>query len=162
MIKQKYLKEMLHYDNSTGVFVWIKPKANRIKIGDIAGTVRKDGYISITVDNKRYLAHRLAWVYENGYISENIDHINGNPSDNSIQNLRAADYKENGKNTKKYINNTSGVVGISYRKDRNQWRARINHDGKMINLGSYNEKDEAIEARQNAEKKYKYHNNHGR
>ena len=80
MITQSELKNILHYNQDTGVFTWIK---NSI----VAGTVEKKGYIAIKINRKSYKAHRLAWLYIYGnFPKEQIDHLNGIKNDNCINN----------------------------------------------------------------------------
>lgn len=159
MITQERLKEVLHYDKDSGVFTWInKPKkAHRIKIGDIAGCLKEDGYIRLAIDGSRYYAHRLAWLYEYGYIPYQIDHINQVRSDNRIVNLRESNDSLNMKNKTQYDNNTSGVTGVYWRKDRNRWIAKIRVDGEQIFLGMFTKYSDAVDARKNAEVLYNFY-----
>lgn len=114
MLTHSELKERLRYDAKTGNFYWIKPpKRSPVKVGDIAGSIHTKGYIQITIGGARYLAHRLAWFFEYGmWPSNQIDHINGNRSDNSIVNLRDVSNAENGRNAKRFVTNRSGVTGV--------------------------------------------------
>ena len=91
-IDVKYLKEILDYNESTGIFTW-KVKRNsfggKVAPGAIAGSKKDDGgYIRIVIDQKKHYAHRLAFLYVHGYIPNVIDHLNGNTFDNRIENLR--------------------------------------------------------------------------
>ncbi len=90
-----------------------------------------------------------------------IDHINGDKSDNRISNLRLVTMNQNMMNKKKYSSNKSGIVGIAKRSDTNSWRAQISVKGKAIKLGSFKTREEAINARLAAENKYGFHINHG-
>ena len=83
-----------------------------------------------------------------------IDHINRNRLDNRKSNLRYATPQQNCMNKSKQSNNTSGYPGVSWRKDRNKWRAFITVDRKQIALGLYENKEDAITARKAAEEKY--------
>ena len=89
-----------------------------------------------------------------------IDHINGDRYDNRIINLKEATTSENNRNRRITDRNTSGYVGVVKQGDK--WYAYIKVDGKKIHLGTYNTKDEAIQARKQAEKKYGFHENHGK
>ena len=80
-----------------------------------------------------------------------VDQIDRNRLNNHISNLRYATNSENQMNKSKRSDNTSGIVGVSFRKDRNKWRAQIQKDGKKIHLGYFETKEEAIEARSKAE-----------
>lgn len=76
------------FDYRDGELYWKVSRGNGMKIGDLAGTVRTDGYRSIQINGKLYLAHRLIFLYHYGYIPKEIDHIDSNPSNNNISNLR--------------------------------------------------------------------------
>ena len=161
MLTQKELKKYLHYDSKTGVFTRIFISSPCVKIGDIAGTMKR-GYITICVENKRHLAHRLAWLYVYGvWPKGNLDHINHNRVDNSISNLRLATPLENNRNQSKSKRNKSGVVGVCWEKVKSKWGAHIRAEGRNINLGSYVDKFDAICARMSANNKYGFHENHG-
>lgn len=162
MITQSRLKELLNYDPSSGLFTWIKPKGSRAKVGDIAGS-NICGYLSMRIDTSRHYIHRLAWLYLYGeFPLDQIDHINGDRSDNRIANLRCVDDSENKKNMKRPKNNTSGVSGVCWHKHASKWWSRISADGIVISLGLFSDKFEAICTRKSAENKYDYHINHGR
>lgn len=174
-ITQKYLRECLDYTPGTGVFVWKeRPKSHfksetSMKVynsrdkGRITGTPNHQGYMKIQIDGTKWLCHHLAWLYVNGCMpQEEIDHINGDPSDNRIANLRLATRQENNKNQKRRLDNKSGVTGVCWSKQRRKWVARINVNGKRIYIGFFDEIGEAALARKNAERLYGYHPNHGR
>jgi hypothetical protein len=159
---QKTLKNLLLYNEDTGEFKW-KKNHGRVKKNSPAGGVNSNGYILIMMYGKNYRAHRLAWLFVNGQLPEDqIDHINGEPTDNRISNLRAVSNIENCKNQKKPKNNTSGVVGVSWHKIDKKWMAHIAVKCKKITLKRSEDKFEAICARKSAEIKYGYHPNHGR
>lgn len=170
MITQKRLKEILKYCSETGVFVWIKKPtkmANNISLGDEAGSKSNaNGYVSIRIDKKLYKAHRLAWLYVYGEMpKKHIDHINHDRTDNRIANLREVSHQENCKNQSKPKNNTSGVVGVVYRKSRRgrkeHYEARITINGKRCHLGCFDNIEDAKEAREKALKKNKFNKRHG-
>lgn len=153
-ITQKELKEVLHYDENTGVFTWLKTLAPRGKAGSKAGSSGLRCRIEIRIKGKLYLAHRLAWLYKYGAWPEVIDHIDGDPSNNSIQNLRCASQKENTWNSRIRSNNTSGIKGVRYDKVRGKWSARLKAGGEFKLLKRFNTKEEAIEAYRLAADKY--------
>jgi hypothetical protein len=143
-ITREYLLELFDYDRAVGKLFWKIPKANRIKIGDEAGYIRKDGYHAISIDNKECLTHRLIWMIETGKWPENdIDHIDGQPSNNRIQNLQDVTHRQNGRNQKLPHNNSSGVVGVSWYKRYQKWVVQSRKDGKNINLGYFENKRDA-------------------
>jgi len=163
MITQKYVKSILNYDKETGIFTWKVAKGSRGKIGNIAGNVKKDsGRIVIVIDKKNYKAHRLAWLYEYGYMpKEHIDHKNHNTLDNSIKNLRLVTHQVNMKNRSIPKHNTSGVMGVCWSEKRNRWYAQIALDRKNKFLGYFTDFSDAVNARKNAEVLYGYYKNHG-
>ena len=140
MITQDYLKSILYYDEETGDFVW-KIDKGKCKINEIAGCLRSDGYVIISIDDKDYLAHRLAWFYMTGVWPERIDHENVIPSDNRWKNLREATVSQNGFNCHTYINNRLGIKGV--KAVHNRFMARIVINGKRIYLGLFNTAEEA-------------------
>lgn len=137
MITQSELKELLDYNQDTGIFTWKKRTSNRIKIGSVAGNLHCRGYIELKVNGIRCLAHRLAWLYEHGELPKLIDHINGDRKDNRICNLRLASYAENVYNSKIRSDNKSGVRCVSWNNRINKWEVRIKLNGKLHSFGSY-------------------------
>ena len=143
MITQLRLKELFHYSETTGLFTRIK-QVTRRKVGEIAGTPHKRGYIHIGVDRKYYKAHRLAWLYVYGHFPElNIDHINRDCSDNRICNLRLATQKQNCENISPRKDNTSGYRGVHWHEAAKKWRASISHNKKRMIVGMFDSKEEA-------------------
>ena len=132
--------------------------------GQIAGSINKNNYINLGIEKKRYYAHRIIWEMHNGTIPDGyqVDHINGIRSDNRIDNLRIVRNSENSKNQKRKSTNKSGMTGVSWDTQTQRWRAHITVNGKMISLGRYIDKIDALTARKNAEIKYNFHENHGR
>lgn len=161
MITQIELKKHLSYNPETGIFTRLTMPNGRIKIGDIAGS-KKFGYIVIRINKKQYRAHHLAWLYIYGYMPKCIDHIDHNRSNNKIENLREASTVENNKNRGMNKNNTSGITGVGWAKDKGKWVSQIQHQRKNHNLGYYEDKFEAICARKSAETKFGFHENHGK
>lgn len=154
MITQKELKELLHYDENTGIFTWLVSKAKSIKIGDIAGKLQHTGYISIKINKKEYLAHRLVWLYIKGEWPKNqIDHINGIRDDNRIENLRNVTHRENHQNRIKHRD--GHLVGTTYDKQRQKWKSQIQINGRQKSLGHYNTQQDAHEAYLNKLKEIK-------
>lgn len=162
MISQTELKSQLRYDPDTGVFTWLVSKGNALA-GSVAGAFDGAGYRRIMVNGKRYKAHRLAFIYMTGNLPpDEVDHINQQRDDNRWENLRHATRSQNQRNCKRPANNTSGFNGVSWNKKSRKWQARIMTDGKMRNLGFFDNLHEAASARSAANKKYHYHQNHGR
>jgi len=162
MITLKRLKELLHYDLLTGVFTRARSLTNQVKAGDLAGNNRHNGYVAIYLDNKKYYAHRLAWFWFYGVMPDGeIDHINGDRTNNRGSNLRSVGRKENTKNKRMHGQNTSGVMGVS-KTASGKWRVYIGVSGRQINLGVYEDFEVACLVRKEAEHKYNFHPNHGK
>lgn len=128
------LRELMQYDPETGIFVWrIKPNRN-IRIGDVVGTSRGAGEcLQTKIDGYFYRLHRLAWLYiHEAWPNADIDHVDGNPQNNAIANLRDVTRSVNLQNRRRAMghNTTSGLLGVS--KKRNRWRARIRAEGRDI------------------------------
>ncbi len=146
MLTQQRLKELLHYDPQTGVFVWTKdlPARSRAKSGTIAGCTLPRGYKQIKLDGVRYLGHRLAWLYVNGcWPTYEIDHIDGDPSNNTFSNLREASRAQNRANTRRKKNSVSGLKGVSWDITHQRWVARIGVGRRYVFLGTFNNKTDA-------------------
>lgn len=151
----EYLRSILDYNPDTGIFTRKVSTSSRAKVGDVAGSPDGHGYLQIMVQRRSYLAHRLAWLYMRGeWPKLNIDHINRNPSDNRISNLRDVTQKQNLQNAGKYSHNASGHPGVSWCKRNSKWQAYITHNQKQIHLGYFTDIEDAIAARKAAEKLY--------
>lgn len=162
MLTQEILKEEFLYDPVLGEF-WRLKKRSTSNMGVPAGYVQKRGNIAISVLGKAYKAHRLAWLYMTGdWPKDQIDHINGDPTDNRWSNLREVDNMENTRNVGIPKNNTSGVMGVWWHKQNKKWCAEIKVNYKKISLGLYKTIEEAAAARKEAERHYGFHENHGR
>ena len=157
------LRQLLRYEPETGRLYWKKKTSNRVKIGDEVSTVNAYGYVVVGILSCRVPAHRVAWaIYHGKWPNGEIDHINGNRSDNRISNIRDVQPTQNKQNMQMYKNNKSGCTGIFYNKINKNWRARITVDKKVIEIGSFTNLNDAIAARKEAEAKYGFHSNHGR
>jgi hypothetical protein len=162
-IKQSELKEILHYEPTTGIFKWKVSNNNRINVGDVAGSINSDtGYHRIKINAKSYFAHRLAFLYMTGeFPPEQCDHINHSKDDNRWINLRLVSHQDNQRNRSMRVDNKSGFTGVFLHKATNKWTAQIKIKGKSKHLGLFTELAEAITCRKKANIKYGYHKNHG-
>jgi hypothetical protein len=148
------LLRCLDYDSLTGQFT-IKVRRANIMPGRIAGYLHKpSGYQLITVNYRKYKAHRLAWFYITGKWPGMLDHINRQRNDNRIENLREVNSSENLMNTNTRADNTSGRKGVYFDIQTRKWRAYISLNGKRMYFGRYSSKEIAIKARIEAETKY--------
>lgn len=140
---QAQIKKLFSYNTTTGILRQKVRTSKRVKIGDVIGNKRKDGYIRTEINGKGYLAHRLVWVLHNGDIPNGmqIDHINGVRDDNRIENLRLATRSINCQNLRhaRTDNKSSGLLGVYKRvyKHRDKYEAKIRIDGKSIYLGLF-------------------------
>jgi hypothetical protein len=129
------LRELLHYDPSTGIFRWRVARGGCVA-GEQAGTLHNDGYLWITVDYEQYAAHRLAWLYMTGTLpAEQIDHRDQRRANNSWDNLREATHAQNQHNVSMREDNSSGFKGVSYHRQAGKWLAQIRCNGAKIYLG---------------------------
>lgn len=138
-LKQARLKELLHYDPHTGIFTSLVKCGRRPK-GSRPEAVQSAGYTQISIDGRRYLTHRLAWLYVYGqFPPEHIDHINLDKSDNRIVNLRAVTKSENARNKP----GRSGKLKGAHRNASGTYTAQICVNHKRIYLGRYNTERDA-------------------
>lgn len=153
---------MFHFDPETGIFTRKTTVAPNARKGDVAGWNYAGGYLGITADGKQYVAHRLAWLYVHGEWPDQIDHIDHNRQNNKINNLRNANFSVNSKNVGPFSTNKAGVHGVCLYKPTGKWKAQIGVNGKSIHLGYFDTKEAAAAARSAANKKYGFHENHGK
>lgn len=155
-LTQEHVRSILDYNPETGIFIWkwrsyLRPCLNSRYYNTVAGSVGKNGREFISIDNKKYYSHRLAWLYMTGaWPTKEIDHEDLNSLNNKWENLREATSSENAYNRKNQINNTSGHKGISFDKKNNKWRARIYVSKKCIHLGRFISREDAIIAYEGA------------
>lgn len=141
------LRELLHYDPETGVFTWrVQANNNRARVGAVAGTPHRRGYIHIGVGGFQYLAHRLAWLYAYGvWPTGHIDHVDGCKTNNALANLRDVSRAINMQNLKgPRRDNQCGYLGVSVNKKR--WKAEIFVNGRRRHIGTYDTPELAHEA----------------
>ena len=157
-----YVREMFDFDTETGN-LFRKEGRSGCTLGNVAGGDDGKGYIAITVDGFAYKAHRLVWLHHYGEWPDGpLDHINGVKTDNRLSNLRLVTQLINLRNQKLRSNNSSGVCGVCWDKACNKWRAAIFVKYKYKHLGLFEDKEDAIEARKQAEFAYGFHPNHGK
>lgn len=114
------------------------------------------------VRRKRYKAHRLIYLLQtSAWPPDEIDHLNGDGTDNRWENLRAATPEENRQNLRKYSSNRSGHTGVCWHKHCGKWAARIMVHRRNIHLGYFTSKEDAVAARKKAEVEHGFHPNHG-
>ena len=173
-------RELLTYNPDTGKLFWkerplkyFKNPTHRKSFNNqwagkealTAITRRKSGQIARLdgcVLTKSYYTHRIAWlIYYGEWPKNEIDHINQDPTDNRIENLRDITNSENNKNRTLQKNNKVNFNGVFFDKQTSRYRAQIKVDGVKKCLGRYDTLKEAIAARKVADINYNFHPNHG-
>jgi hypothetical protein len=155
VITQELVKELFDYVPETGELVW-KQKLSRNdkgQVGAVAGVVNNRGRRHIKVDGKLYLGHRIVFLYHHGYLPKSIDHIDRNPLNNKIDNLRECTQSQNIINATKRSKCTSIYKGVHWNKN-GKWQSSIAINGKQIYLGSFNEESDAAQAYNLAAEQY--------
>lgn len=149
--------DLLHslFEFKDGVLVWrVKPEGhfkdpayqrawNTKFAGKPAGTTRADGYVVTTVSGRPKLVHRIAFYLAHGFCPAKIDHIDGDPSNNRIENLREANDSQNCWNMALGTKNTSGVKGVTWHIRDKRWQAQVKVNDKMTHLGQFRELEDA-------------------
>jgi hypothetical protein len=142
MLTQDYLKQLFTYDN--GKLFWRVSRTNSVRIGNEAGSTRNDnGRRIINLDGKVVYAHRMIFLFHHGWLPAEIDHIDRNPSNNRIENLRSVTRAENQRNTGLRKDNTSGVKGVCWYEPTKRWTAQIRINGVRKRLGYFKNLEEA-------------------
>lgn len=156
-----YLNEMFQVID--GVLIWKERPESHFKTkrafsvwnsrfsGKPSGRVNH-GYWQTRVGNKIYRNHRIIYAMMRGIIPNVIDHIDGNTLNNRIENLRNTNVSGNAINCKVSVLNTSGRKGVYFHKSIGKWTASIRINGKLSHIGTFDNINDAIEARSNAEK----------
>jgi hypothetical protein len=141
------LRDLVSYDPQSGEFV-ARVDRHKVAAGQRLGFPRKDGYWRMTIDGRKYLCHRLAWLYVTGrWPKDQVDHADGNRSNNAFANLRECTNGENRQNlSKQSFASRRSHVGVWYRHDRHAWTARLVVDGITHNLGHFSTEAAAIAA----------------
>lgn len=174
------LLQSLDYDPETGKLFWKIRTPDMFKhvkmtqesgcrrwntrhAGTEAFTCVDGGYKRGAVHGVWMRAHRVAYaIHYRKWPDGEIDHINGNRTDNRIINLRDVPHSVNSKNTILSPKNTSGTSGVCFDKTSKKWKVRVVKDFKRITLGYFLTLEEAAACRKAAESSFGYHPNHGR
>lgn len=172
------VRELLDYNSDTGILTWKvrdekyfsetnnpyrqKERWNNRYAGKEAySSIDANGYKVGSILGIHCKAHSIIWLWSKGEWPKIIDHIDGNKTNNKLENIRSVSVQQNSRNRKKPISNSSGVIGVT--KFGKRWRVRIkDNKGKMIDLGIVENISEGKILRKKAEEKYGYHENHGR
>ena len=141
ILTQKYLHQLFDYKD--GTLYWKIRSSHRIHIGDKAGCLDTNNYYKIRINGKMYGSHRVIYAWHYGYFPKIIDHIDGNPENNKIENLREATHSQNNWNSRKNSRNTSGFKNVRWRKERNKWTCQFQVNKKTISRGAFDTAEEA-------------------
>lgn len=140
---EKLMFERLIYNPNDGKVLWAKHPRWPSYSGREAGNLRQDGYRKLKFCGKQYLTHRVAWLLHHGtWPVGDIDHIDGNPLNNKLNNLRDVPHSVNLQNRKSAtVKNKTGFLGVVKRK--NKYAAHIHKNGKQIYLGLFETAEKA-------------------
>ena len=147
MITQAFLKELFDYKD--GELYWKTQLGTKIKIRDRAGCLGPDGYYLTGIKGKKYLNHRIIYLWYYGVLPDYLDHIDQDKTNNRIENLRPASISQNGANQMKQrtrATKASNWKGVSWCKSHQKWQAQICIKGKSIHLGRFADEDTAASA----------------
>lgn len=161
-LTQQGLRELVDYDPGTGVFTWKKNSAKR-KAGTRAGWVHSKGYICLDINQRKYYAHRLVWLYMTGrWPGDQIDHIDFNKSNNVWLNLREATNAQNQQYQSVSRASSTGLKGAypgfaKYQgvvRKTGTYYSQITVGGHRIHLGHFKTPEEAHAAYMRAAERY--------
>lgn len=147
-LTQELLKQQLSYCEQAGQFLRLRTRSG-LKREKPTGHIDGAGYCAVYVLGRSYLAHRLAWFYVYGaWPTRLLDHINGNPLDNRIANLRECDSSQNQMNRIAKVNKQAGVrfKGVTLHKQTGKYQAGISSGGKFRYLGLFDREEDAARA----------------
>ena len=156
-LSAEFLRSILSYDPDKGTFRRLVSRQGHSRVGDVPGRAEWTGQRSIKIKGKRYREHHLAWLYVHGRMPvDELDHINGDPGDNRIANLREATSQQNKQNRRVQKRSTTGRKGVTFEhRQVRKYAARIKApDGTHVHLGSYMTLADASAAYQAAAIKY--------
>lgn len=140
-LTQKMIQEMFDYRVDGNLIRRHSIMGNGNHAGAVIGTIpkgtRSSRYSTTKIHGKHWCVHKLIYLYHHGVVPDQLDHINRNPFDNRIENLRPANASQNTCNRSTFSNNTSGVKGVSWHKARSCWFVYIDVNKQRRNLGYF-------------------------
>jgi hypothetical protein len=137
---QEQLRTLFYYQD--GSLIRKVSKTHNTKVGEKVGYPNGSGYLTVSIKKTKYYLHRLIWIYHYGSLFDFIDHINGDKTDNRIENLREATNQQNTWNRGKSKSNTTGYKNV-YLTSSGKYNARGYKDYTYVNLGTYDTIEEA-------------------
>ncbi len=141
-LTQEKVRELFAY-REDGNLIRIKALPGN-SAGAVVGTIGKERYFRTQINGRSYLIHRLIWLWHYGSLPTQIDHINRNPLDNRIENLRPASQSQQRANTDIFKNNTSGFRGVVWHKVNRKWLVSLTIDNKTKHLGYFKDIEDAV------------------
>lgn len=150
------LRTLLHYEPETGTFRWLVKPAPRYRAGQTVGTPDKDRYLRVQIRGRTYKLHRLAFLYmRDAWPQGQVDHIDGNKTNNRWGNLRDVDQATNQQNRRSPQRGAAiGLLGVYRKKGNRKFTARISIGGRRVGLGSYETPQAAHDAYLRAKRAY--------
>ena len=139
MTQQDFIDRFEYRDGK----LFYKKSEGCMKKGSEAGTVCHAGHLRTRIKRKHYFLHRIIFMMHHGFLPEFLDHIDGDPSNNRIENLRPATHSQNNLNRGKHKRNTSGYKGVTWVSTAGKYSTRIAIDGKRFFLGYFDDPKEA-------------------
>lgn len=146
-----YLHTLFEYKDGE---LFRKVSKGASKKGSNAGTKKPDGCFHVRIDSGTYLLHRVIFMMHYGYVPSQIDHIDGNRSNNRIENLRPATHSQNAQNAKTRKDSINGVKNVSWHKANQSWVVRIQANGKRMLVGQFKDLELAELVAMEARNKY--------
>jgi len=122
--------------------------------GKRAGCYGKKPYVYTAINHKNIAIHRIIFLMQHGYLPKMIDHMDGNPRNNKIENLREATPLQNQQNQKLPKHNTSGYKGVIWYKRLNKWLVRVKVNKKQMHIGVFEDIELADLVAQEARNKF--------
>lgn len=173
------LKSLLRLEPESGQLYWLprspsdffnsRPEReakrwNGRHAGEKAFTAKDThGYHHGSIDGRLYLAHIVIFTLAHGFWPEGqIDHINGDRTDNRPENLREVGLVENARNQRLQRSNSSGTSGVCWDRQHKKWLVQIGNGKRNVKVGRFKNLEQAVAARKKAERDLGYHENHGR
>lgn len=179
-LTQEIVRELLDYDPETGVLRWkerglhwfstdgkktqthlMNQWNSRLAGKEAFTSTSNNGYKVGAVKDRKFLAHRIIWLWVYGWVPEEVDHKNGDKTDNRIVNLREVTRAINQRNKRKLSNNTSGYCGVTQDKRDGKWTATFVVDGLKYSCGYWETPEQANEALMKKRAEFDFSERHG-
>jgi hypothetical protein len=169
LVSPEQLRDLIDYNPASGRMTWrVRPEClfrtpgearrwNGLYAGKPAGTaIDGQGYLQIKIFSRCYLSHRVAWAVHYGAWPQIIDHKNHVKSDNRLRNLRSVSRLVAQRNQSQHRSNSSGFTGVAFHRKTGKWMAFIKDRGSQVNLGYFDQIEDAVAARRAAERRLGY------